>query len=177
MKYIKLEHPIIEEGEIFKVCPGIERYEISNLGNFRSKKYMFNKKLKTTSAGYKEATVKVKGKNISHKIHRLVLFAHNPVEGMNKLWVNHKNHNRGDNRLENLEWVTPRENAYHKQEKESDFITKTVGIQKTRKRDYTVKIYIGRYKTFEEANKVLLDVYNKLGLDTKYLERKKSQNN
>lgn len=43
-------------------------------------------------------------------IHRLVAlyFIPNPL---NKKYVNHKNCNRSDNRVENLEWVTAKENT------------------------------------------------------------------
>ena len=43
-------------------------------------------------------------------MHRLVLETFNPIENMKEMQVNHKNWDRLDNRLENLEWVTPKEN-------------------------------------------------------------------
>ncbi len=45
-------------------------------------------------------------------VHRIVLIA---FQGINpgKPWVNHKNGIPSDNRLENLEWMTPSENAQH----------------------------------------------------------------
>lgn len=39
-------------------------------------------------------------------VHRLILLAWNPVENWEKLQVNHKDENRRNNNLENLEWCT-----------------------------------------------------------------------
>lgn len=47
------------------------------------------------------------------QVHRLVLEAFNPVENMGKLQVNHINFDKSDNSLDNLEWVTPKQNTIH----------------------------------------------------------------
>lgn len=47
------------------------------------------------------------------KIHRLVAQSFLPIPPIEKIFVNHKNLNRSDNRVENLEWVTPSENTKH----------------------------------------------------------------
>lgn len=47
------------------------------------------------------------------KIHRLVMMAFRPVEGMDKLQVNHKDGNKANNSLDNLEWCTGLENIRH----------------------------------------------------------------
>ena len=46
-------------------------------------------------------------------VHRLVLSTFNPIENMELYDVNHKNGDKLDNRLENLEWCTRSENIKH----------------------------------------------------------------
>lgn len=46
-------------------------------------------------------------------VHRLVLSTFNPIENMENYDVNHKNGDKLDNRLENLEWCTRSENIKH----------------------------------------------------------------
>jgi hypothetical protein len=46
-------------------------------------------------------------------IHRLVAMAFLPCEDTHKIEVNHKNRNGLDNNVNNLEWVTHRENSEH----------------------------------------------------------------
>ena len=61
---------------------------------------------------YKFVTLLINGKQKRMRVHRLVAetFLENPE---NKPYVNHINGNRGDNNVENLEWVTPSENSQH----------------------------------------------------------------
>lgn len=53
--------------------------------------------------------------NKSHRysVHRLVLENFKPVQGMEKLQVNHKDGNKLNNNLNNLEWATCEENITH----------------------------------------------------------------
>jgi hypothetical protein len=46
-------------------------------------------------------------------IHRALMLTFGPPNIENKTQINHINGNRADNRLENLEWCTPVENAIH----------------------------------------------------------------
>ena len=62
--------------------------------------------------GYKHVTIYINKKPKSCRVHRLVATAFIPnIE--NKPYVNHLNGIRSDNRIENLEWVTPSENTQH----------------------------------------------------------------
>lgn len=48
-----------------------------------------------------------------YSVHRLIMENFCPVEGMEKLQVNHKDGNKKNNCLDNLEWVTCEENIQH----------------------------------------------------------------
>lgn len=93
--------------EIWKAIEGHERYHVSNQG--RVKSFVRNKEGKILrlqdSHGY--LRVSVDGK--LRFVHRLVAgaFCENYREGLE---VNHINEIKHDNRAENLEWVTHREN-------------------------------------------------------------------
>lgn len=66
----------------------------------------------------KNGYVKVQLRSIDNKshrysVHRLMLENFNPVNGMEKLQVNHIDGNKLNNNLSNLEWVTCQENIDH----------------------------------------------------------------
>lgn len=53
------------------------------------------------------------GTQKSYFRHRLVMMCFNPVENQDNLQVNHKDGNKLNNSLENLEWCTNQENRIH----------------------------------------------------------------
>jgi hypothetical protein len=117
----------------------------------RSKKFL---KPQRTTWGY--CIVKLYGKFIS--VHTIVakIFIPNPN---NLPEVNHKNKNKTDNSVENLEWIKRRDNEIHKHQ------SKFPGVwyDKNRKKYFSKirhnskQIYLGRYKTQEEAHQAYIN--------------------
>jgi len=88
-------------------------YEISNYGNLKNKN---TQKIMSpgNSNGYLGISLLVNdGKRKSFKIHRLVALMFIP-NTEKKETVNHKNHNKLDNNVDNLEWMTTTEQNNHK---------------------------------------------------------------
>ena len=101
--------------EIWKPLPFEPIYSVSNLGNVkRTHGGRWNTEGKNRKPwyvrGYSYVSLRVKGKLRGYQIHRLVMLA---FHGESKLHVNHINGDRSDNRLCNLEYVTPKQNQAH----------------------------------------------------------------
>lgn len=97
---------------MFKVCSVDNMYSISDKGEVYS--HFTNRLLNPyiSKRGYYVVNVRVNGKRKSYSVHRLV--AENflePIEG--KTDVNHKDGNKLNNNLDNLEWCDDLDNKRH----------------------------------------------------------------
>ena len=100
------------ENEIWKTIEEFPMYEVSNLGriqNTTSKKIL----RATIKSGYHNICLTNNNYRKTCKVHRLVAMAFIPnLE--NKSDVNHKDKDKLNNKLSNLEWMTRKENCIHK---------------------------------------------------------------
>jgi len=114
------------EKEIWRAHPEYEGIEVSTFGNVRSldkvvpcrgngTRLVKGRILKQASNGhgYLQVNVKIDGKFINKSVHRLVArtFILNPD---NLLEINHKDCDKTNNSVDNLEWVTHEENIAYR---------------------------------------------------------------
>ena len=103
--------------EEWKEVDGFRGYFVSNMGRIKS--YRQNKdgmilKQRLSKKGY--CMVMMSDNNCKKhymQVHRLILKTFNPVDNMDNLEVNHKDEDKTNNNLTNLEWVTHLENVRH----------------------------------------------------------------
>jgi hypothetical protein len=151
------------EIEIWKDVPNYENYQVSNLGRVKSLSYRRSCEEKTlkysiSKCGYKGVVLCKFGKTKSFKIHKLVAMAflnHKPCGY--ELVVNHKDFNKLNNRLDNLEIVTTRENTNKKHLKSSSKYTGVSYNKKTKtwKCEFHYKgktKYLGSFKNEYDAH-------------------------
>ena len=115
----------MEEWRDIKGYEGI--YQVSSLGRIKSlsreikngknttkksKERILKPRCNTKRRGYYEIGLYKNNKEKRYKVHRLVAEAF-MENNFNKSEVNHKNGNKADNSVENLEWVTSEENKKH----------------------------------------------------------------
>lgn len=102
-------------------------------------------------------------------VHRLVLSTFNPIENMENYDVNHKNGDKLDNRLENLEWCTRSENIKHSYENGLQTkVTNPHGTYRVLNNDdlQTIKVLHCNHKLTD------LDIANQLGCSRSLVSRK-----
>jgi len=144
--------------EIWKSIKGFENeYEISNLGNLRSKDRFVkhyikdanrfykgqSKKVRLGNDGYYKCTLKKDSKRYDFRVHRLVAEAF-IINIESECYVNHINGIKTDNRIENLEWCSASENVIH---------AVKIGLIKTKINDIeAIKIHYSKLSNRKLAN-------------------------
>ena len=174
--------------EIWKEIKGYEGYYlISNMGRVKSqsrkiyndgikgenKFYISEEKIingRIDPKGYLRVALCKDNKQKDYSIHRLVAIAFIPNPN-NKPCVNHKDGNKQNNNVENLEWCTYSENLKHAYKmglKKKIRNIDTYGIRLTKYNTYVV-VLKGKnyktYKTYEEARKRRDELMKQLGIE------------
>ena len=109
----------MDNQEIWRDVKGYEGlYAVSNWGRVKSLNYRHTGKEKILRPGkhvdgYLSVVLCRCGRPKMYRVNRLVLSTFNPIDGMENLDCNHLDENKLNNRLENLEWVTHKENCNH----------------------------------------------------------------
>lgn len=107
------------ENEIWKAVPGYEGwYDVSNFGRIRSYHNYGNgrrrepRMIRATKDcfGYLQITLCLQAIHEQKKVHQVVASAFLPKGGVG-MQIDHVNGVKTDNRADNLEWVTPKENT------------------------------------------------------------------
>lgn len=99
------------EGEIWKDLPEYEGlYQASNKGRIKRNNHLIKPVIQKT--GYLNVSLCKNGISKTCRVHKLIakIFIPNPN---NYQSINHKNGNKQDNRVENLEWCTQSYNNWH----------------------------------------------------------------
>lgn len=121
---------------------------VSTLGNFKDR-YKRRLPIKIDQGGY--CRVKTEVPKAPWKLtHRLVLLTWKPIPDAENLTVDHLNHNKRDNSLYNLEWVTQKENL--RRAKEDSYIDETTIVIKDKKVEYSI-VDCEKYRAEKAAKK------------------------
>lgn len=115
----KKEKIIVDENEIFKKIPlfdehDLRHYKISDGGNIKNNKGLIMKN-KLSDDGYHKImlTNKKTLKKHLYIVHRLVAITFIENDDPDKKFINHKDKNRANNKVDNLVWITRRDNNVH----------------------------------------------------------------
>jgi len=154
--------------EIYKTVKGFNNYQISNLGRVWSVKNKKQLKLSLHSSGYYCVNLYIDGKRQLNKIHQLVAIAflnHKPCGY--KIVVDHIDNNPLNNRVDNLQLVTPRENS-SKDRKGSSKYTDVNWHKNRNKWQANIQVngnlkYLGVFNNELEAHKEYQKALSELG--------------
>lgn len=91
----------------------VNGYDISTLGRIRNNKTGHIIKPDKEEKGYCRLSIKVNGVKKHYAVHRLVALAFIP-NPLNKKQVDHIDNDKSNNRVDNLQWVSNKENSQYR---------------------------------------------------------------
>lgn len=138
--------------ERWKYSPKYKCY-VSNMGHIKTKEGK-DRKLQITDKGYMRFKYRNEdGKQKGVFVHRVVMETWCPCENMDELTVDHLNHNKRDNSVKNLEWVSYGENQRRAREDYKALDLTDIEVQK----DIPYIKFDGKIITKEELDKFIND--------------------
>ena len=138
-------------------------YQVSNTGKVRDLKNHI-KSVYKNNKGYVCLSLYYNGKTYHPTVHRLVAKAFIPNPN-NYFQVNHKDFNKNNNCVDNLEWVSPEQNRLHY--RKSNYSKR---VEKDRQKNFSNKtyefIYNNKKKILELYDKgyTILDISKEIGI-------------
>lgn len=165
--------------EEWRAVPGYEGlYEVSNIGNVRNVRRNTLLRLQKTNNGYIQVWLYKNGISTGLKVHRLVAQAFLPNPD-NLPMINHKDEDRTNNRVENLEWCDAKYNNTYgtRQDKVRDTAIKNGSWSGLSKEEYD-KWYYEKNKEkkreYYEKNKEKIREYH-MEYNKKYYEKNREK--
>ena len=131
-------------------------YAVSNMGNIKSLNYNRTRKEKIlkpkkTTKGYLQIDLSKNGKRKKFRVHRLVAFMF--IDGyFDGAEIDHINTITFDNRVENLRWVTSKQNMNNSLTKQKLSKANSIKIAQYDKKGNLIKIWNGSYEIQRELN-------------------------
>lgn len=128
-----------------------ERYEVNTKGEIRHKKRKHILTPRKNSGGYLYVSFNIEGKRKNFAVHRIVAnaFIPNP-NGYSK--VNHKDYDRTNNNVDNLEWVSSSQNKKHAYKKEENHLSRAKEVNQYSKEGVFIKTYSSVSEAAREMN-------------------------
>lgn len=123
--------------EIFKDIPGYEGlYKISNLGNVKTFHYNINRLLSLCNSkyGYKTVTLSKNKKTTTITVHLLMAITFLNHTSGRKVVVDHKDNDKTNNRLNNIQIITQRKNC-SKDKHRYNSSSKYIGVSRGKRRN------------------------------------------
>ena len=126
-------------------------YEVNSKGEIRHKIRKHILKPRSNKGGYMYVNFKVNGKNTNFAVHRIVANALLPNPN-GYIEVNHKDYDKTNNCLENLEWVSGSTNKRHAFLKQGNRDSRAKGVNQFSKDGKFIKTFSSVTEAAKEMN-------------------------
>lgn len=136
-----------------------DNYEVSDLGKVKNVVKNNILKNRKNDKDYDNVVLYLDGKKKSYKVHRLVALAFIP-NPENKPQVNHKDTDKSNNKMDNLEWATNSENQRHAFDNGLQSVRKGEANNRAVLTEAQVKEIREIYNTGKYSHRELANIYN-----------------